>query len=399
MSHAIHTLQRLLEPQERLDRLIAAAFRRFGPRLVDLSYANPCDGPGDDVLSILARATAETRGRSLQYTPIAGRTAGRRAVAASIAQRFDLPFDCRDVFLTAGAMPALNIAARALFNAGDEVIVLTPAWQDHPLYLRNLQVHVRFVPLQDDKHLDLDAIRGAIGPATRGILFSQPCCPTGVLYSRAEMGQLASILTEAEIRIGARIYVISDEVHRDMVWNGQPFHSPMQSYPRSIGIYSFGKALAMQGQRIGYLAISPRMPELEETRIAIERCIRMMGFGHPTAIMQRAVVDLVDCRAPITSLAAAHRLVRQSLQSCGYDVCDGGASFYVYVKSPIADDFAFAERLASHGVLVVPSTLFHERGYVRLSLTARVQAIEAALPVFAAARDEVRREIACSNRC
>jgi aspartate aminotransferase len=71
----------------------------------------------------------------------------------------------------------------------------------------------------------------------------------------------------------------------------------------------------------------------------------------------------------------------------------------VYVKSPIADDFAFAELLASHGVLVVPSTLFHEPGYVRLSLTARAQSIEAALPVFAAARDEVRRGIACSSRC
>ena len=399
MSTAIRALQQLLEPQERLDRLVATTFGRFGPRLVDLSYANPCDGPADEVLSILARATAETRGRSLQYTPIAGRTASRRAVAAAIAQRFDLPFDFRDVFLTAGAMPALNIVSRALFDAGDEVIVVTPAWQDYPVYLRNLQVRVRLVPLQDDKHLDLDAIRGAIGPATRGLLFSQPCCPTGVLYSRTEIERLAAMLTAAEDSIAAPIYVISDEVHRDMVWSGKPFHGPMRSYPRCISIYSFGKAFAMQGQRIGYLAVSPHMPEREEVRMAIERCVRVMGFGHPTAIMQRAVADLLDCRPPVTSLAHAQGLVRRSLTSCGYHVCDGDASFYVYVRSPIADDFAFAELLASHGVLVVPSALFHEPGYVRLSLTARWQAIEAALPVFAAARDEVREGMACSNRC
>lgn len=399
MSNAINTLQPLLEPQERLDRLIAAAFCRFGPRLVDLSYANPCDGPSEEVLSILARATAESTGRSLQYTPIAGRTAARRAVAAGLSRRLAMTFDCRDVFLTSGAMPALNIVSRALFDAGDEVIVVTPAWQDYPLYLNNLQIGVRLVPLRQDKHFDLEAIRAAIGPATRGILFSQPCCPTGVMYSQQEIEELSSLAAESEVTLGTRIWIISDEVHRDLVWGGGTFHSPLQSYLRSISIYSFGKAFAMQGQRIGYIALSPGMPQLDDTRVTIERCMRVMGFGHPTATMQRAIIDLVDREPDVSPLARAHHLVRRSLEASGYDVCDGNATFYVYVKSPIDDDFAFAELLASRGVLVVPSTLFHDPGYIRLSLTARPQAFDAALPVLAAALDEVRGGIACSSRC
>ena len=103
MSRTTSTLQTLLDPQERLDRLIASTFRRFGPRIVDLSYANPCDGPSDEVLSILARATAESKGRSLQYTPLAGRTAARRAVAARLSQQLAMPFDYRDIILTGGA--------------------------------------------------------------------------------------------------------------------------------------------------------------------------------------------------------------------------------------------------------------------------------------------------------
>src|SRR5688572_607319 len=174
----IKTLEPLLNSQERLERLIAATFRQFGPRMVDLSFANPADGPSDEVLSILARVTAESKGLSLQYTPIAGRTSPRRAVAASLTRQFDLPFDFRDIVLTAGAMPALNIVARALFGPTDEVIILTPAWQDYPLYLQNLHIPIRLVPLRGDKHLDLDAIHAAIGPATRGVLVSQPCCPT-----------------------------------------------------------------------------------------------------------------------------------------------------------------------------------------------------------------------------
>jgi len=390
MSSTISTLAPLLESQERLDRLSTSSFRRFGPRLVDLSFANPADGPSDDVLSILARATAESKGLSLQYTPIAGRTSTRRAVAAQLARRFALPFDAHDIIMTAGAMPALNIVSRGLFGPADEVLVLTPAWQDYPLYLRNLNIPIRLVPLRSDKHFDLEAIRSAIGPATRGVLFSQPCCPTGVVYSREEIEGLAAMLTGAEARFGTPIYIVSDEVHRDVAWGALPVHSPLQSYSRSVSIYSFGKAFAIQGQRVGYIAVSPRMPDLDEVRTTIERCVRVMGFGHPTSIMQRAVMDLLDLTPDVTALARSQRTVRRALSSNGYQVCDADASFYVYVKSPIADDFQFAELLASRGVLVVPSTMFHDPGYFRLSLTARESALVSALPVFAATLDAVR---------
>jgi aspartate aminotransferase len=386
----IRTLEPLLNRQERLDALIAATFRRFGPRMVDLSFANPADGPSEAVLSILARVTADSKGLSLQYTPIAGRTSARRAVAIRLTQQVGLPFDYRDIVLTAGAMPALNIVCRALFGAADEVIVVTPAWQDYPLYLRNLDIPFRLVPLRGDKHLDVEAIRAAIGPSTRGLLFSQPCCPTGVVYTRDEMDALAGVLTEAEGRFGAPVYIVSDEVHRDVVWGERSFHSPLQSYDRSVSIYSFGKAFAIQGQRVGYIAVSPRMPHLDDVRQTIERCVRIMGFGHPTSIMQRAVIDLVDCSPSLEALARKQAAVRSALAAYGSDVCGGDATFYVYVKCPIEDDFQFAERLASRGVLVVPSTLFHDPGYLRLSLTASEQAIAAALPAFEAAIDEVR---------
>jgi len=382
MSNSITALESLLLPQERLDRLIAATFRRFGPRLVDLSYANPYEGPSPEVLAVLKRVAAESRGLSLQYTPCGGRTAIRCAVAGRLIREYSLPLHYRDVIMTTGAMSALNVAFRALFGARDQVIVLTPAWHDYPLYLRNLQIPVRFVPLADDKHLDLDAIANAIGPRTRGLLFSQPCCPTGVLYSQDEIAELSRILAGAERRFDTSIYLLSDEVHRHMIWSGRPFYSPLRSYPRSLSIYSFGKALALQGQRIGYVAVSPRMPDSEAVRERIERCVRLMGFGAPTSLMQQVIGDLLDYQPPLEPLAAIQVSVRQRLGQYGYDVCDGQAGFYVYVKSPIADDFELCERLAARGVLVAPSTLFHDPGYIRLSLTARHRSISAALPAF-----------------
>jgi aspartate aminotransferase len=392
-------LESLLEPQERLDALFATAFRRFGPKLVDLSYANPYEGPADEVLETLRRVTRECKGLSLQYTARAGRPATRRAIADHLSRRFALPFDARDVILTPGAMPALNAVFRALFGPTDEVIVLTPAWHDYPLYLRNLNILASFVPLGDDKHFDLDAIHGALGPRTRGVLFSQPCCPTGVLYSEEELSGLSKILHDAEARFGTSISVVSDEVHRDLIWSERAFFSPLLTYPRSVSIYSFGKALALQGQRIGYVAVSPRMPNQEDVRAALERCVRLMGFGTPTSLMQHAVCDLLDFKPPLAALAEKQACVRRALTGYGYEVCNGDATFYVYVKSPIADEFRFAELLASRGVLVMPSTLFHERGHVRLSLTARPEAIAAGLPAFAAVLNDLPEYSTCSSLC
>jgi aspartate aminotransferase len=388
MSRAARELDGLLEPLERLDRLIAATFRQFGPRIVDLSYANPYEGPSEEVRGVLQRVAGDRSGLAFQYTPTGGRTATRRAIADRLRREFELPFEWRDVVMTSGAMSALNVVFRALFGPEDEVIVLTPAWQDYSLYLHNLEIPMSMVPLGQDKHLDFDALSRAIGPRTRGVLFSHPCCPTGVVYSEEEITRLATILRYAEARLGTRIYLISDEVHRQMVWGRDAFRSPLLDYDRCVSIYSFGKALALQGQRIGYVALSPRMLEREEVRMRLERCIRLMGFGNPSSLMQYAVCDLLECRPDVEKLGDMQVSVRHTLAGYGYEVCDADATFYVYVKSPIADDFRFAERLATHGVLVVPSTLFHDPGYIRLSLTARPDRITAALPAFGIALHE-----------
>lgn len=394
MSNTVRRLQPLLEPLERLDRLAVATFQRFGPKLVDLSYANPYDGPSDEVRRVLARVAAERRGLSLQYTATGGRTATRRAIADRLGQESGLPFHFRDVVMTSGATVALNVVFRALFGPEDEVVVLTPCWQDHPIYLHNLGIPISFVPLGDDQHLDLDAIASAIGPATRGLLLSHPCCPTGVVYHEREIAALSALLREREVRYGTKIYVVCDEVHREMVWGAPAFRSPLLDYDRCLSIYSFGKALSLQGQRIGYVAVSPAMPENGEVRTNLERCTRFMGFGNPTSLMQYAICDLLDCKPDLETLARRQGSVRRELAGYGYEVCDAAATFYVYLKSPIADDFRFAEELASRGVLVMPGTLFHDPGYVRLSLTARFESIAGILPEFA----QVMEHSTCLNR-
>lgn len=384
---SISDLEPLSAPQERFDALSAATFRRFGRHVVDLSYANPYDGPDDEVRRALQLAIADDKGLALQYTPYGGKTVTRRLIASRLSQDSGLPFNFRDVVMTPGATAALNVTFRALFGPDDELLVLTPCWLDYPLYLQNLGIPLRFVELRDDKHLDLSAIGHGLSRRSRGLLLSHPCCPTGVVYSREELEGLAALLAAAEERFDTRIHLISDEVHRQLIWRPVEFHSPLSSYPRSLSIYSFGKALSLQGQRIGYVAVSPRMPEREAMRRQLERCVRIMGFGAPTTLMQQAICRLLDYQPPLDMLASRQEAVRRELKAAGYEVCDAPATFFVYVKSPLADDFTFAERLAAHGVLVLPSTLFHESGYFRISVTASWDSLVAGLPVFRRVRE------------
>jgi aspartate aminotransferase len=280
-------------------------------------------------------------------------------------------------------MAALNAVFGTLFGPGRELLVVTPCWLDYPLYLTNLGVPFRFVPSLPDKHLDLAAIEAALTPQTAGILFTHPGCPSGVVLRDDELAALSRILGAAEQRFGSRLFVVSDEVHRDMVWSATPFVSALSHHPRTLAIYSFGKSLFLQGQRIGYVAVSPSMPERAELQVELVRAMRIMGFCTPTALMQRAIARLLDHVPPHESIFERQRLTRATLRQYGYRVCDAEATFFVYAQCPTPDDFAFVQRLAERSVLVLPSSLFHEPGWFRISVTATMAALQKGLPAFA----------------
>lgn len=377
-----------LRPQARFDELVERAFREFGPRLMDLSWANAYDGPQPKVVEAIRTALDKTDNLSFQYTPYGGRTTTRRLISTQYQSRFGLPMNYQDVIMTPGAMSALNVAFRCLCRDQDEVLVLTPCWIDYPLYLAHLEIPFRLVPLNAEKHLDLAAIERAIGPQTRVIIFSTPGCPTGVMFSPSALDGLARILKDAETKWSRHIYVISDEVHRDVTWGETKFTTSMLYHPRTLVTFSFGKALLLQGQRIGYVAVSPKMQEREAVRMRLRQLVRVMGYCTPTTLMQRAIESLLDYPPPLDEIRQRQQMVRAALKEAGYRVCDAESTFFVYAQSPVEDDWAFAERMAARGVLVLPSSVFHERGFFRISVTAKKECITAALPLLAAAARE-----------
>jgi aspartate aminotransferase len=368
-------MEALLRPLEEFET-IRRRTARLGDRLCDLSYANPYEGVESATRDVLRNALAGERLLDLQYSPFGGQTLVRRAVADDLSARYSLPFAFDDVILTPGAMAALHLAMRAVGEPGDEVIIPTPCWLDYPLYARYLGLTPVLVPLTEGSFdLDVNSIADAISERTCAVLLSHPSNPAGRNYSTASLEALVGVLAGAE----RSITLIADEVQRDFVAPGE-YRSICQLYDATVLVYSFGKYHFLQGQRTGYLTISPQHPERARLVAETVRWTRIMGFHAPTSLMQIAIPELLSLHHDMRNIASWRERMAGELQESGYRVAPADATLFVYVATPHQqDDFAFIRQLAAAGVLALPAPLFHHRGWFRISLTGAERMLERGL--------------------
>ncbi len=358
---AIH---RWLEPQERFDALRA----RLGPRsLADLAYANAWDGPAARFTKAMEQTLAEAGALDLQYTPYGGTRVARRVVADDLSV-VGVDLGWRDVVLTAGAMAGLHLLMRSLLEVtgkrAGNVVIPVPCWLDHPLYAEDAGLEVRLVPRHTDLALDTRAIADAIDDDTVAFLLAQPCNPTGRNHDRVTLEAVSELL-------GERLW-ISDECHRD--YAPSPI-SPASLHANTAVVYSYGKRLRVQGQRLGAVATTN-----EALVHVLVRNLRVGGYGMPNALMQRALPRLVELPTDVDALEARRARVLEALAE-RYQVAESHGTFFLYVRprEGDGDDWAITESLAERGVLVLPAALFHHHGWVRLSLSANDAMIDRAL--------------------
>ena len=168
------------------------------------------------------------------------------------------------------------------------------------------------------------------------------------------------------------------------------FHSPSEFYPYTLIAYSYGKVLLTPGERIGWLAISPSIPDGKRsaTRSSWPRWPR--GWLFPNAVLQYAIADLETLSIDLDELEGKRDRVAAELLDAGYQLRTPEGTFYLWVRSPDPDDLAFCRRLADRRVLVLPGTICEAPGYFRISLTGSPEMIDNALPGFRAAITEYR---------
>jgi aspartate aminotransferase len=155
--------------------------------------------------------------------------------------------------------------------------------------------------------------------------------------------------------------------------------------PRTVVCYSWSKAQAVAGERIGYLALSPSIPDSALLMNACAFANRTLGFVNAPALWQRVMAEAGDACVDIAPYQRKRDLLCDGLRDAGYDVRKPEGGYYVFLKTPIPDDVAFVNILVGHGVLTVPGTGFGCPGYVRLTLTVPEDCIMRSLPSFAKA--------------
>lgn len=311
-------------------------------------------------------------------------------IATSLSNWRGVTFDVQDIAITSGAFAAIAIAFNVFLDPGDEVIISLPPWFGYePMLAQAGAVCVKVPVLSGSFDLDIDAIAKAITPRTRMVIVNSPNNPTGKIYSPQILEQLAEVLQHASKEQGKPIYLLSDEPYARLVFEGKPFPSPTAYYPYSMIAYSYGKVMLTPGQRIGFLALPPQMPEREERRQQILTAQIAGGWLFPTALLQHAIGDLDKLSIDLIELEVKRDLMVAGLQDAGYEVHKPDGTFYLLPKSPMEDDMAFFEILAAHNLYVMPGTICSIPGYFRITLTSSRGRLQQSLEAFAAARASV----------
>jgi aspartate aminotransferase len=348
---------------------------RGAENVFDYSLGNPEVEPPAAVIEALARVVAQNRPHSHGYMPNAGYPEVRAAIARGLAARTGLPFTGEDVIMTSGAAGAINTVLKSILDPGDEVLLLNPHFPEYRFYVENHGGRAVFVETGACFQPDPERIRAAITPRTKALILNSPNNPTGALYGEEMLRELNSLIREPMI-------AISDEPYRPIIYDGVQPPETLSLIDRSVLAWSWSKAMAISGERIGYLAISPRLTEAAPLVNACTFANRILGYINAPAIWQRVVVEVPDATVDVGLYQAKRDLLCDALAAMGYDAPRPQGAYYVFPRTPIADDVAFIRRLQAEGILAVPGTGFGRGGYMRLSLTIGKEEIERSLPGF-----------------
>lgn len=369
-------IRRMFEEGARLKAQVGAE------NVFDLSLGNPLLEPPEGFKAALRALIDDPAPGRHRYIPNAGLPETRAFVAEELRAATGLAYTGEQIVMTVGAAGGLNIALKALLNPGDEVLVPAPYFPEYDFYVANHGGRLLTVATTAEFQLDPAAFEQLLSPRTRAVLLNSPNNPTGVIYPAASLRALAAWLENASARIGRPIFLLSDEPYRHLAFDGTPVPWLPPLYAHTLVITSHSKDLGLAGERIGYVAVSPQAAEAPLLMDALVLANRILGFVNAPALFQRALPLLKGKRVDAGYYERLRDRMVPPLRAMGYQVVNPQGAFYVFPRTPIADDVAFVRACQQERLLIVPGSGFAGPGHFRASLAVAPPVIDRALPVF-----------------
>lgn len=307
----------------------------------------------------------------------------RETVAQSLNERFDTNFEGKNIVMSVGAAGGLNVILKTLLNPGDEVIAFAPYFGEYRSYTNNYDgVLVEVSPNMVDFQPKLDEFKQKITPKTKAVIVNTPNNPTGVVYSEDTIKKLAAVMEEKQKEYGTDIYLISDEPYRELVYDGAEVPYLTKYYANTIVGYSYSKSLSLPGERIGYLVIPDEVKDSEDVLAAANVATRILGFVNAPTLQQKVVAKCINEKTDISFYNRNRETLYNGLRECGFECIKPEGAFYLFVKSPIADEKEFCAAAKKYHLLLVPGSSFACPGYVRLAYCVAYETIVNSLPKF-----------------
>lgn len=362
--------------------------KTFGPENVfDFSLGNPDIPPpprAREVLHELAEHAVVPLG--LGYCPNAGLPDFREALAATLSEQQGVALHAAQVVVTCGAAGALTSFFRAVLEPGDEVICAAPYFVEYGAYCGHFGGVLKPVAaLPPDFQPDVAAMAAAITDKTRVVIINSPNNPTGCIYSQETLTRLAKVIDDVNARRERPVFLVSDEPYRFLAYDHVVVPPVLALSKFALVLGSFSKSLSLAGERIGYIAANPDMPDVALLMNAVTMTNRTLGFVNAPVLGQQLALALLKEGVDVSVYDRRRQAMASVLRNVGIRFAMPQGAFYFFPEAPGGDDQAFVQRLLEQNVLAVPGSGFGFSGYFRLSFSVDERVITASAAGFKAA--------------
>lgn len=314
------------------------------------------------------------------YSPSLGIPEVREAVAASLEERFGIPYQKEHIFMASGAAGALAHAFRLVTQPGDEILTFAPFFPEYHPYVDLTGAVLKVVPPDTDSfQIHFEAFEEMLTEKVMAVLINTPNNPSGVVYSTPTLQRLTDILRRKSEQYGHDIYLISDEPYREITFEGVDAPCVSLFYDNTIMCYSFSKSLSLPGERIGYVAVNPACKDAETMVNMCAQISRGIGHNCPASIIQLAVAQVLNQTADLSVYEKNMNILYRELVDLGFTCVKPGGTFYIFPKALEEDAKEFCKKALKYDLVLVPGDTFGAPGYFRMAYCMDTEKVERSL--------------------
>lgn len=386
-------ISKKMEPLVNNNSVIRAMFEegkqmadKYGAENVfDFSIGNPnVPAPKEVKEAIIDIVTNEDPVKVHGYMNNAGFPETRAAVAGNLNRRFSTNFTEKNIIMTVGAGSALNVLLKTMMEPGEEVIAFAPYFVEYGNYVANYDGKLVVISPNPEGGFmpKLDEFEAKITPKTKAVIINNPNNPTGVIYPESVIKEMAAIMEKKQKEYGTVIYLISDEPYRELAYGGADVPYLTKYYDNTLVGYSYSKSLSLPGERIGYVVIPDESDNSAEFIDAATIANRVGGFVNAPSLLQLVIARCVDAKCDVAYYERNGKTLYEGLTEAGFECTKPQGAFYMWMKSPIADEKEFVAAGKKYNLLMVPGSSFACPGYVRISYCVSYDQIQRSLPKF-----------------